>query len=444
MLIKTHELPTSVNKLFIVPNPEIMKKKRAGLNYQWMIKRGMENVNLSIDGYAPPGAAYHSAMAGKPLNLPELKKMSLQCDDKIILHDYQVPVFEKIKDVRCALIDANTGYGKSVLASKLIAYTKCKTLIVCHNSILAAQFAKEVEKFLGINCGKFFGKEKNLQPVTSTTYASAKLHFDKFQEYGFDMLIIDEVDLFATSACLSFLYKFNSVRKFGFTGTPKRQEYDELIPKNQMRFMNRIWGYHVIGRSEKQLDVLDKIVVKEYEKTYVDEFRIPFTSKEWIKFREQLDEDENRKEQQMKWILDNSNEMDYCLVLLDRVADVDLYFQDIGFYRPKTFKLHGKMKKKEREEMEEKFKKYGGIMIANSSIASRGWDVPEVNKAFLCSPMKGENPVRQAIGRAIRFIKNKKSTLYDWRDSSLAKQGKIRNKIYKEYFKNAQIINKNE
>ena len=169
MLIKTDKLPASVNKLFIVPNPEIMKKKRAGLNYQWMIARGMENVNLSVDGFAPPGAAYHSAMAGNPLDLPELKKMSLQCDDKITLKPKQVEPFNRLKDVRCAMLDATPGFGKSVIAAKLIAHTKCKTLIVCHTSILAAQFAREVEKFLGINCGKFFGKEKNIQPVTSTT-----------------------------------------------------------------------------------------------------------------------------------------------------------------------------------------------------------------------------------------------------------------------------------
>ena len=92
------------------------------------------------------------------------------------------------------------------------------------------------------------------------------------------------------------------------------------------------------------------------------------------------------------------------------------------------------MKKVDREQHLEDFKRTGGYLLGVSSTLNRGYDNTLLTKAFILHPIKGENPLRQTVGRIMRHFEGKESHLYIWGDSMLDFQTKAQKKIIKELF----------
>lgn len=418
--------------LYKVPNPifhQLQKLKKPVYKtpeYESLVKRG----------FVPPSAPYWSARyrARMPLASEELLGECKYPKYSIELRDYQKEPSDLLLKFRIALLVAPTGSGKSLLTAELIKRTGLRTLVVCHTVDMVKQFHKTFKDFLGIDAGIYTGKGK-IKDVTITTYNTAKKRQGEFEEYGFGMLIVDEADLFITDKCLTMLNSFQSVRKYGFTATERVPKYDDLIPNSEEKLMRRIWGKKIEVKTNKQTDILKKIVFKKaYPKQYTDEEGDIVVPYEWLPFRKAIDADMRRKEDQCRWILSKIVEGDFGLVLLDRVSDIDYYYKILSANHKSVYKLHGQMKDKEREKMVKKFKKKGGIMVGNIKILGRGYDNEFVNKAFIACPVSGESVIRQAIGRIIRWKEGKEGVLYDWIDFDLRHQQKKRERVYSEYF----------
>jgi len=429
-----------VRELYIIPNPYYYDLIRLGKNAQFASK----TKQLSFGGNLPPGAAYWSAVDKNPLPKGDIMTRGklIYPDSTLVMRPYQVEPIEYACTKRCALIKAPTGSGKTAMASEIIRNSGQKTLVLCHSTELMHQFAKEIKEFLGVTPKCYFGnpKYKEFGNITVTTYMSAVQNFNEFAAQGFGLLIVDEADCFATDNYLSFLCNFPYKRAFGFTATTNKEKFDQNM-KREVGFMARIWGLEVEVKTNIQADVLEKIVMHRYEKVYKDEYGLPILSKDWIEFRKVLDEDQERKRAQIELISGAVDSGDSAIVLLDRVDDVDQYYQELSFHSQlPVYKLHGKMRPAERKDMVAAFKKDGGILVSNVKIAGRGFSVVAANKAFIMCPMKGETAVVQAVGRILRWMPDKKSTLYDWSDSSLAGQLRKRKKTYKTFYVNAEII----
>lgn len=439
-MIKTSDVTEKVVALYTVPNPQYYQMIKAGKNPRFHNK----NKNISSRGSLPPGAAYWSAVDGRKLDRGDsMKSDGLAYPNSVLeMRDYQKEPIEFACDVRCAMIEAPTGSGKSAMAAKIISESGQKSLVLCHSVELMLQMAQEVEDFLGEEPSIYYGKKgcKNLSDVTVSTYMSAIQNFEEFSEHGFNLLIIDEADLFTTDKYLKFLCEFQYKRVFGFTATTFVEKYDANM-RGKMSLMDRLWGLKIEVKTEMQTDILDKIIFTSYEKTYTDKYDIPIISKEWALFRKHLDEDEERKKQQIDLVCGSVDSGDSAIVLLDRTADVEKYYDEISFKSPlNVYRLYGSMSDKLRKEEVANFKKTGGILVANVKIAGRGFNVVSANKAFIFCPMRGETPLRQAVGRILRWIPDKKATLFDWIDSSLAGQVRKRKRVYDEFYPNAEFI----
>lgn len=434
MRIKKNDVPKIVQDLFVIPNPKIVELKRAGQSTRWCKK----TISLVYNDLLLPGSAYWSARAKKPLRLDEVCVGAFEIEKGIQLRSYQKKPLELMLGGRCCLLEASTGFGKTVLACKLIEQLQLKTLIVCHSVVLVRQFQEEIKKFLNIDSGVWYGVKKELKDITVTTYRSAILNKEMFHKHGFEMLIVDEADLFVTDNYLRFLCETPAKKVYGFTATPEIEKYDDLLKPPY--FMERIWGKIFKAETDKQTEILKEIHVHKYKKTYYDE-GIYVPAKEWHLFRRLLDDDLDRKREQCEWIVENVNQGDHGLVLLDRVLDVEQYAQKLeSIINIPVYHVHGSTKKKDREFAINEFKETGGIMIANYKILSRGYDNQKANKLFICFPMQSITSARQGIGRILRTYLDKEAVVFDWVDSSLSFQFEKRKKTYLTFFPNAKIF----
>jgi len=92
------------------------------------------------------------------------------------------------------------------------------------------------------------------------------------------------------------------------------------------------------------------------------------------------------------------------------------------------------MNKSDRDQHLQDFKKTGGYLVGVSATLNRGYDNTLLTKAFIMYPVKGENPIRQIIGRIMRHYKDKESELYIWADSMLEFQSVKQKQIIKKHF----------
>lgn len=354
------------------------------------------------------------------------RRLDAPFNTTITLYPEQELVYEEMKNYTCGLLEAQTGAGKTVISIALHQAWGGRTLVVCHNLVLAKQFAEEFNKFIGLKPTFFCdGKHDQTGEVVVTTLTSFRKEYMNF--VGFDNLIIDESDLALTDKMVKAIILFKSTRKWAFTGTTK-SAYDDCN-KQYAPVLAEFWGAHVVHRSAKQ-HPLKAVYSFEYKKVYEGKF----PHKDWQKFREALDEDIERKKAQIDYILNNTDSFGYTLCLWDRVADVEAFYRAFQKRGHSVYMSTGEMNKTDRDQHLADFKKTGGYLLGVSSILNRGYDNTLLTKAFVLHPIKGENPLRQTIGRVLRHFEGKESFLYLWSDSMLEFQFKQQKQIIKKYF----------
>lgn len=434
MLITKASVSQDLVNIFTLPNPKYHELVRLDKK-TWNTP---ETKSVISGPHMPPGTAYWAARLGKKLDTSPKFTGTLLFSKTPTPRPYQSSAIDGLCSVRHALLEAPTGAGKTFISTAITHKLRAKTLCITSSKEILGQFVDAYSEFLGYECGQYYSSKKDLRPITITTYNSFLLHFDEFVKYGFDVMIIDEADLFTTQPRIKAMSSFPAHRKYAVTATPKVPKYDALI--KGVPLMERLWGYKVSIKIDDQTDILKDIVLKKYDKTYVDEYGLAIIPKDWALFRRVLDDDDERLGVQAQFCARNTDPGDFSIILLDRVDAVEKMYDMCGFLHPgKVYMLHGEMKKSDRIAARDGFQKNGGILVANIKIAGRGFDIPMANKAFLFCPTKGESVIRQAIGRIVRWIPNKEATFFDWMDSSLAGQKRAKLKIYREFFPKANI-----
>lgn len=432
MIIHKDACTKRVQGLMNVPNSK----------YYEAIKRGAPNFFLKPSEFLgnkefmPPGTAYWTAVLEKEtLNLQKLTPQA-RIALPFALRKEQIPIVQKAKKVRSALIQLDTGGGKSIILIALTYLWNTPTLILVHKKDMVDQFYDKFKEFLNWKIGRLNSDYKEIKPITVTTFDSAKQRQKELTEKGFKTLFIDEADAFFTPKERNFVTQFPAERVFAFTATTKVKA-DDYMKKGEIPALERFYGYKIKGVIKES--VLEGIHYTYYDKEkYWDKFNLQVTPHgDWIKFRKMLDEDLIRKDIMMKYILSQYNEEDRILVLFDRVNDVKSFMEKCP--QQKKYIIHGRVKKKNRMAAKEEFLSKGGIMFAQYQTSSRGVDYPECNKVFLLFPIRSETTLQQAIGRTTRRLPGKKAYVYDFVDQSILYQWKTRLKAYKKYYPNIPI-----
>lgn len=420
-----------------VPNPAYYKALRRNV-YTGHMKQEIF-LGANKQGILPPGAAYfHKKFTGKLMpGLPVFDKMCAEC----ILYPFELrpeqkPIFLSCLNKRCGLVDFKTSGGKTVLMTMLTHVWNKKTLIVVRSKGDVKYFVDTFKGFLRKSVGVYYSDGKDLQNITITTFASFSQKTKMFKDFGFDILLIDEADVFFSDNYRKSIITLNAERVFGFTGTIET-EPDEFLRKADVPCLVRFYGAHIVGVSDKEKDPLKNVFYRERETEYFDEDSISVAPKEWVLYRKFLDDDDQRKADQIDYILKNhDHKKDFTLVLFDRVSDVERFARTFKkeLNLDRIYRMHGNVKKQERDDLVDKFCNYGGILFAQHKTSGRGSNYPKCNKLFILFPNKNASSLRQMVGRVGRFIKGKESFVYDWVDSSLKFQWKKRKKTYREFF----------
>jgi superfamily II DNA or RNA helicase len=126
-------------------------------------------------------------------SIPRWQNLALTLHDDRDLHPYQAEALRAwLAADRWGSVVLPTGAGKTFLALHAIAQAGASTLVVVPTLDLLHQWYACLENAFGILIGVWYGQEKQLEPITVTTYPSGWAHAETLGNQ-FKLLIFDEI-----------------------------------------------------------------------------------------------------------------------------------------------------------------------------------------------------------------------------------------------------------
>jgi superfamily II DNA or RNA helicase len=308
------------------------------------------------------------------------------------------------------ILEVPCGRGKTVMALKIIAVIKKKTLILVHKEFLMNQWIERIGEFLpGAKVGKIQAQVIDIQGKDIVIGMIQTLYDKEFPSGtfdGFGLTIIDEVHRIGSEQFSKTLFKTITPYMLGISATVDRK--DKLTKILYMYIGEKIY--------EEQRENDDPVCVRaveyktnntEFNETDVDFRGNPKYSSMIVKLCEYgprsdfivriiKDLIEEEPEKQIMVLCHNRS-------LLTYLFEAILYrkFASVGFYV-------GGMKQTNLQETESK-----NIVLATYAMAAEALDIKTLSTLVMVTP---KTDITQSVGRILR-VKHEKPIIVDIIDS---------------------------
>jgi len=303
----------------------------------------------------------------------------------IKLRDNQKIAYNKILKNDYALLIAPPGFGKTAIASAVIAKRRVNTLILVHKITLLEQWAERLSEYFDIDkktlgqLGK--GKKKLTSNIDIAMLQSLKNRPELIEDYS--QIIVDEAHHIPAVSFEVPLKKFRGKYVVGLSATPKRQ--DGMHPIMSMQCGDIV---HEIKRDKEQTHILKSVRTK-FE-AYEDEFTMilgelveDFTRNELIV--NEIEKLENRK----------------ILLISERIEHLNILYHGLKSKNIKSTLLYGGMGTKvQRKALEDA---HGAdIILSTSGYIGEGIDFAHLDTIVFTMPISYQGRIIQYLGRVGR------------------------------------------
>lgn len=348
------------------------------------------------------------------------------------LREKQLKAVEEMLAVSNGILHANTAFGKTVAAIALIAERKVNTLIIVDRVSLLNQWCERLSIFLNIpkkEIGVIGGGKKNPTGIIDVAVSQSLYRDNKVSELvkGYGQIICDECHHVSAVGFEQIMKNSPAKYKYGLTATLKRKDGKERIVLMQLGPVR----YKDLSKVSSEL--MHKVLVQETGISS-DDLSKEHTTNELYDYL-YINAIRN-----MQIVMDVRNCLDenrYPIVLTERKEHIDLLEKELSPY-VSVYKLHGGLKKKEREKIMEELQKISDdvrrVIIATSKYVGEGFDYPILDTLFLTLPISWSGRIKQYAGRLHREYHEKKEVrIYDYVDSRIEGAMKMYDKRSKGY-----------
>jgi len=314
------------------------------------------------------------------------------------LRPQQVDVFNSLIQYDYALLIAPPGFGKTAVASAIIAQRSAKTLILVNKTALIDQWKERLMSYFSIDSkaigilGK--GKKSLNGSLDIATLQSLKNRPELIEEYS--QIIIDEAHHIPAVSFEIPLKRFKGKYVVGLSATPKRKDGMEAIMRLQCGEI-----VHEIKKSTTKRHLL-KTVPTQYE-TLLNHFSMILG---------ELSEDPERNQLIVNEI--KSLKHRKVLVLSERIEHLNHLWHRLKAENIDALLLYGAMgTKMKREQFAQTTD--SSIILSTSSYIGEGIDIGHLDTIVFTMPISYHERMVQYLGRigrqgqkclAIDFIDN--------------------------------------
>lgn len=374
------------------------------------------NISLEIQDERKTGTSIKTSFMGK------LKKEQKEAVTNILKQDI-------------GILSAPTAFGKTVVASNIIATRKVNTLILVHRKQLAEQWVEKLKIFLNtekvkigqIGAGKF--KPTGQIDVAIIQSLVKKENVDEIlAQYG--QIIVDECHHLAAFSFEQVAKKFRGKYVLGMSATIERKDGHQPIIIMQCGPI-----VHKINpkTQNKQLP-FNHFVLPKYTDFYLPEEQDITINKIYAS----LIQHEARNQRIFDDVSIALKDKRACVVLTERRDHVDCF---VEYFKDKTENLvvlTGGIGNKARKQAILKLKEIPEteelLIIATGKYLGEGFDEARLNTLFLTMPISWKGTLAQYAGRLHRVHHTKKEVLiYDYVDSEVPMLARMYERRFKGY-----------
>ena len=426
---------TDLCDLFTYPNPEFYERQKMKLStrninqhlFHYRIDKADDRQVLILPrgGLSKVQEFYKSRnIFGRVLDERiDKEPIDVHMVASVILEDQQHTLIKILEDNVGGLVEAMPGAGKSLMALGLICKIKQPTLILVAEHRLRTQWEQEIKTRLGgsFKFGRYDGDKQIDGDIVIGLIQTVHKMIDKdihcLDKFG--ALILDESHKCSSDTYLKVINNCPAKWRVGCTGTIERKDGKHIL-------MYDVLGPCLVSIQAK--DLKHRITSFTYQVVNTGlHIELP-TAKRWtgraketqVSITEgitKLTENEQRNIIIMSRIVDNINDGYLPLVLSDRVEHANLLFNNLSELGFKGVLLTGATRKKTDWSLVRKDESVQFI-IAQSSIAAEGLDMPRLSALHLTCPTSNMPKLKQKIGRIRRICDGKPEPIvYDYVDN---------------------------
>lgn len=352
---------------------------------------------------------------------------SPELTNEIELRPYQQEALERWLTERRGVLVLPTGAGKTYVGMEAIEEVNAPTFVVVPTLDLVDQWTEELSSF-NIGIGEYTGREKQLEPITVSTYDSAYNHAEKLGN-RFKLLIFDEVHHLASEGYRQIAELFASPFRLGLTATFEREDekheaLTELLGGKVYEIeTEELTGEYLSEYTVERITVDLKPEEREAYEENVEVFRNYLKSTnitmrgpqdfQKVVMRSGNDPQAWRavraRNKARKIAYSSESKLDELATLLDQHRDDRLIIftryndlvHDVSdrFFIPR---ITHKTEKDERRRILQKFKDNTYSAIVSSQVLDEGVDVPDANVGIILSGTGSTREYRQRLGRILR------------------------------------------
>lgn len=354
----------------------------------------------------------------------------------------QTKAMSELLNYDIGVLCATTGFGKTVVASKIISELKTSTLILVNRTSLLEQWKERLSFFLEINKKEIgqMGSGKNNQTKIldigslQTLYKQDNIA-EVLKDYG--LVIIDECHHISAFSFEQVLKNVRAKHVYGLTATPIRKDGQHPIIYMQCGNIR----YRVSNKELKQNKEMEHtVIVRNTNYKY-----IPEEPKDKILISEILTDVAKcnyRNDIIIQDIKDVVEQNRVPIVLTERVEHLEILkskLEALNLNIPIVI-YKGNMGKKKIAEFKQLIENadrqnQSRIIIATSTSIGEGFDDSRLDTLFLTMPVSWKGRIIQYVGRLHReHIEKNKVIVYDYLDNM-----KVLDKMYHKRLKGYKV-----
>jgi len=301
------------------------------------------------------------------------------------LRPEQNDAIEEIKKYDFSLCVAPPGYGKTLIASKMIEVRQANTLVLVNKNMLLDQWIERFVDYFSMNKKDigFLGKSKNTlnKRLDIATMQSLKNQPELIKDYSF--VIVDECHHIPAVTFEQIIKNFRGKYILGLSATPKRKDGLQEILYEQVG--------KVAYEFRKKRDIVHKYVLIETE--------FSSNSDNYSTLINEIILDDKRNHLIIDKIKENLKRK--ILLLTDRIEHINILQNILDENTIDYVSIHGTLSKKEQKENIALVEKKN-LILATTSYFGEGIDFPHLNTIMFVTPISYYGRLVQYLGRVGR------------------------------------------
>lgn len=348
----------------------------------------------------------------------------IDINSNIELYEEQKSALKEMLKSDIGILSAGTGFGKTVVASALIAERKVNTLILVQSHALLEQWRKAIKQFLDFAPGSIAsGKDKStgiIDIAIVNSLVEKQSDEVKPRSYKYGMLIVDECHHVSAFTTENLVASFMAKYVYGLTATPIRRDGHQKIIFYQC-------GKILYSTTTKQMNA-----IQDFSHYFIPRF----TSFHYVA---EITDDRNPSiNKYYEKLIENTarNELIICdvkasiekgrtpLILSERLEHLQTLQNALKDCAQNVILITGKGTQKQKLVQLEKLNSIPQdetlIILATGKYAGEGFDYPRIDTLMLAMPFSWKGTLSQYCGRLHRNFAGKEEVrIYDYVDFRL-------------------------